>query len=44
MARLRIADEARSDLDGIWIHTAADDWVEIVRVLHGARDLPSLFA
>ena len=95
MARLRISDDARSDLDGIWLniaadnveaadrlidsvledyrrltrhpylgrvrkdlrpelrswgvgsyvifYTATDDCVEIVRVLHGAQDLPSLF-
>ena len=95
MARLRISDDARFDLDGIWISIAADnveaadrlidsvlsqyrhltahpylgrlrnelrpglrswavgnyvifyaatdDRLEIIRVLHGARDLPPLF-
>ena len=94
MARLRISDDARFDLDGIWLniaadnveaadrlvdsmlgryrlltrhpflgrlrnelrpglrswavgnyvifYTATDDLVEIIRVLHGARDLPPL--
>ena len=95
MARLRISDDARHDLDGIWLgiaadnveaadrlvdsvlaayrrftrhpylgrvrlelrrdlrswavgnyvifYTATDEWVEIIRVLHGAQDLPSFF-
>jgi len=44
-ARLDIAPDARSFAfrDYLILYRVAEDWVQIVRVVHGARNLDNLF-
>jgi plasmid stabilization system protein ParE len=43
MSKVRYLPEAREDLSAVWWYVLRESGIEIVQIIHGARDMPAAF-